>query len=57
MTRFISNREIYEQVIRERVSRTRGRLWIATADIKDTYFEAGGNEMVPFPSLISAART
>ena len=39
MTEFLSNREIYERVIRETVPLVRERLWIATADIKDLYVE------------------
>ena len=35
MTTFLSNRAIYETVIRDTVPQTRERLWIATADIKD----------------------
>ena len=37
MTTFLSNREIYEQVICEVVPQAKERLWIATADIKDMY--------------------
>ena len=35
MIRFVKDREIYEQVIRDRVPLAKKRLWIATADIKD----------------------
>ena len=37
MTNFVSDREIYVQVVRDRVPLARQRLWIATADIKDMY--------------------
>ena len=37
MIRFVKDREIYEQVIRDRVPLAKKRLWIATADIKDMY--------------------
>ena len=37
MIEFVSDREIYEQVVRDRVPLARQRLWIATADIKDMY--------------------
>ena len=37
MTTFVSDREIYEQMVRDRVPLARQRLWIATADIKDMY--------------------
>ena len=39
MIQFLSNREIYERVIRETVPLARERLWIATADIKDMYVD------------------
>lgn len=37
MTTFLSNRSIYETVIRDAVPQARERLWIATADIKDMF--------------------
>ena len=52
MTTFLSNRNIYETVIRDAVPAARGRLWIATADIKDMYVEAGGRDMVPFLAVL-----
>ena len=52
MTTFLSNREIYERVIRETVPLARERLWIATADIKDMYVDAGGRDMVPFLEVL-----
>ena len=46
MTQFVSDREIYERVLRDAVPRAARRVWIATADIKDLYVEvaprAGG---------------
>ena len=62
MTTFLSNREIYERVIRETVPLVRERLWIATADIKDIYVEPpsratearfGGRDMVPFLEVLA----
>ena len=53
MTTFLSNREIYERVIRETVPLARERLWIATADIKDMYVGAGGRDMVPFLEVLA----
>lgn len=53
MTRFISDREIYEQVVRSAVPQARQRLWIATADIKDMYVDAGGADMVPFLKVLA----
>ena len=52
MTTFLSNRDIYETVIRDAVPTARERLWIATADIKDMYVEAGGRDMVPFLAVL-----
>ena len=52
MTTFLSNREIYEQVICGIVPQTRERLWIATADIKDMYVDTGGRDMVPFLEVL-----
>ncbi len=53
MTTFLSNREIYERVIRDAVPQVRERLWIATADIKDLYVDAGGRDMVPFLEVLA----
>ena len=53
MIGFISNREIYEQVIRDRVPLAKKRLWIATADIKDMYVDSSGRDMVPFLEVLS----
>ena len=63
MTKFLSNREIYESVICGIVPEVRERLWIATADIKDMYVppvhamrdteaRRGGREMVPFLEVL-----
>ena len=54
MVKFVSNREIYEQVIRDCVPLARNRLWIATADIKDMYVDSGGRDMVPFLKVLAA---
>ena len=53
MTTFLSNRAIYETVIRDTVPQTRERLWIATADIKDMYVATGGRDMVPFLEVLA----
>lgn len=37
MMTFLSDRAIYEHVIRDAVPRAARRVWIATADIKDLY--------------------
>ena len=54
MIRFVKDREIYEQVIRDRVPLVKKRLWIATADIKDMYVDSGGRDMVPFLKVLAA---
>lgn len=53
MTTFVSDREIYERVIRDAVPRATRRVWIATADIKDLYVEAGAERMVPFVQVLA----
>lgn len=53
MVRFVSDREIYEQVVRDAVPKAHQRLWIATADIKDMYVDGGGRDMVPFLQVLS----
>ena len=60
MTKFLSNRDIYEAVICGIVPQVRERLWIATADIKDMYVpptlateaRRGGQDMVPFLEVL-----
>ena len=51
-TRFLTNRMIYENVVLRLVPSARNRLWIATADIKDMYVDAGGRDMVPFLEVL-----
>ena len=55
MTTFLSDRAIYERVIRDAVPRAARRVWIATADIKDLYVETapGSDRMVPFVKVLS----
>ena len=53
-SKFISDREIYEEVIQEMVTEARSFLWIATADIKDMYVHKGKG-MVPFLEVLSDA--
>ena len=53
MIRFVKNREVYEQVIRDRVPLAKKRLWIATADIKDMYVDLSGRDMVPFLKVLA----
>jgi phosphatidylserine/phosphatidylglycerophosphate/cardiolipin synthase-like enzyme len=55
MTEFISDRQIYERVIRDLAPHTERQLWIATADIKDMYTEhtGKGRGMIPFLEVIA----
>lgn len=54
-TRFLTNREIYEQAVLKLVPSAKNRLWIATADIKDMYVEKPGlsRQMVPFLQILA----
>lgn len=52
MLEYISDRDIYEKVIRQRAGEAKKWLWIATADIKDMYVEKVG-KMVPFLGILS----
>jgi len=51
-TDFITDREIYEQVIVDAVPKARKFLWIATSDMKDLHVEKN-NRMVPFLEVLS----
>ena len=53
VTKFVSNREIYEEIVRDSVPKARRRIWIATADIKDMYVDTGGRDLVPFLEVLS----
>ena len=52
MLKIISNREIYEKVICDRIPRTRKFIWLATSDLKDLYVDKR-NKMVPFLEILS----
>jgi phosphatidylserine/phosphatidylglycerophosphate/cardiolipin synthase-like enzyme len=52
-TRFITDREIYGQVVLGAVPNAREFVWLGTADIKDLYVEHGGSHMVPFLEVLS----
>ena len=52
MLEFITDRDIYEKVICERVKDTRRFIWIATSDLKDLYVKKNG-KMVPFLEVLS----
>lgn len=52
MLEFITDSEIYEKVICERVPESKRFLWLATANLKDLYVDKHGG-MVPFLEVLS----
>lgn len=52
MIELITDREIYDKVLCERVGTAERFLWIATADIKDLHIDKAGR-MVPFLEILS----
>ena len=55
MLQFVTDREIYTEVIQARLPQARRQLWIATADIKDLHVGAGiaGKNMVPLLQVLA----
>lgn len=51
-TKFITDREIYELVLRDAIPKAGEFIWIGTADIKDLYVEKG-RDFVPFLEILS----
>ena len=51
-TRFLTDRQIYERVIREAVPSAEKFLWLATADLKDLHVHRG-QRMIPFLAVLS----
>ncbi len=51
-TEFITDTEIYERVILEKIPAAKKFLWIATSDIKDLHVKKG-RSMVPFLEVLS----
>jgi hypothetical protein len=51
-TQFITDRQIYEQVVLGAVPSAKRFLWLATADLKDLYVSKG-KRMVPFLEVLS----
>ena len=51
-TKFITDKEIYDEVILNQIPRTKKYLWIGTSDIKDMYVMQK-NKMVPFLKILS----
>ncbi len=54
MIKFLQDRKIYTEVIRDLVPNAKRQLWIATADIKDMYVDRGGRKMVPFLQVLAS---
>lgn len=52
MFEFITDRDIYEKVIRGRIFKARKFVWIATSDLKDLHVEKK-SRMVPFLEILS----
>ncbi len=52
MLEFITDRDIYKQVIYGRINKARKFVWIATSDLKDLHVEKNGR-MVPFLEILS----
>ena len=52
MLEFITDREIYENVICEHIPRAKRFLWLATADLKELHVDKHG-KMVPFLEVLS----
>ena len=52
MIKFITDREIYQQVILDAIPKAKKFIWIGTADIKDMYVKPGG-KMIPFLEVLS----
>lgn len=52
MLEFITDRQIYEKVICERIPKAGRFVWLATADLKDLYVDKN-SKMVPFLEVLS----
>ncbi len=52
MIEFITDRELYSEIILARIPAAKSYVWIATADIKDMYVEQARG-MVPFLQVVS----
>ncbi|MBN2272612.1 MAG: hypothetical protein JXN61_18510 [Sedimentisphaerales bacterium] len=52
MLQFITNRQIYEKVICDKVPTARKFLWLGTSDLKDLHVDKKGR-MVPFLEVLS----
>jgi len=52
ITKLITNTEIYNEVILDRIPKAKHFVWIGTADVKDLYVKKG-SKMVPFLEILS----
>ena len=52
MLEFITDRQIYERVILERIPKTKKYIWLATSDLKDLHVDKNGR-MIPFLEMLS----
>ncbi len=52
MLEFITDMQIYEKVLCDRIPRARKFLWLGTADLKDLHVDKAGR-MVPFLEILS----
>ncbi|MHC4539850.1 MAG: phospholipase D family protein [Planctomycetota bacterium] len=52
MIEYITDRDIYERVIKGRIEKARQFVWIATSDLKDLHVHKAG-KMVPFLEILS----
>lgn len=52
MLEFITDRQIYEKVLCDRIPKTKKFLWLGTADLKDLHVHKAGR-MVPFLEILS----
>lgn len=52
MLEFITNRDIYDKVVCERIPKAKHYVWLATADLKDMYVDKK-RSMVPFLEVLS----
>ena len=53
MTKFIEDKEIFEEVFLKAIPQAKKSLWIATADIKDLHVPGGGRKYVSFLGALS----
>ena len=52
MLKFLTDRQIYDEVICEAVPKAKRQLWLATSDLKDLHVHRAGR-MVPFLAVLS----